>query len=189
MGQVDQKPTYFTLRPTEIPYLSRAEPQVDKSKGTEPQKELERDVQSETTHEVDPPLHRVKQETRKVAHEERPFESEELTADEVLKIVEHDSFEFFRGSSIPLSTDFAERVLPLISNQMGPAPSRFRHNNQERTTRTLANENEISINGSTDDPTHLSAGSIGNEVGKEVNQVSTIREEGLPNIITPPINW
>ena len=79
------------------------------------------------------------------AQEKGPIESEKLIADGVLKIVEHDSFVFFRGSSIPLSTDFTERVMPLISNQMGLAPSRFRNNDQEQITRTVANENENKI--------------------------------------------
>ena len=42
------------------------------------------------------------------------------------------------GSIIPLSTDFAERVLPIISNQMGLVPSCFRNDNQEQTTRMVA---------------------------------------------------
>ena len=74
--------------------------------------------------------------------DERPLESERLTANGIIEIVEHDPIVFFRGSSIPLSADFAERVLPLISNQMGPAPSRFRNDDQEQVMRTVANENE-----------------------------------------------
>ena len=109
------------LRPTEIPYPSRVESRVDKSKGTELQKESEQNVLPETTPKVNPPLCKVKQETQEVAQEKRPIDSKKLTADGVLKIVEHDSFVSFRGLSIPLSTDFAETVLPLISNQMSLA--------------------------------------------------------------------
>ena len=78
-------------------------------------------------------LSRVKQETQEPIQDERPFESKRLTASGITKIVEHDQIVFLRGSSISLSTDFAERVLPLISNQMGPAPSRFRNDDQEQT--------------------------------------------------------
>ena len=73
-------------------------------------------VLPEPIQETDSSLPKVKQETQ----EKRPLESEKLTADGVLKIVEHNSFVSFRGSSIPLSNDFLERVLPLISNQMDP---------------------------------------------------------------------
>ena len=68
-----------------------------------------------------------------------------------------------RVSSIPLSTDFAESVLPHISNQMGLAPSRFRNDNQEQTMRTVANENKI-VNGSTNDPNPEFTGCIENKV-------------------------
>ena len=59
---------------------------------------------------------------------------------------------FFRGSSIPLSNDFAVRVFLLISNQMGPKPSRFR-------SRMVANENEDVI------------GSTGNKVSTNSKRV------------------
>ena len=101
--------------------------------------------------EVDSMLSKVKQETQEPIQNERPLESERLTASGIIEIVEHDPIVFFRGSSIPLSTDFAERVLRLITNQMGPAPSRFRNDNQEQETRTIANENE-NASGSTNDP-------------------------------------
>ena len=93
-------------------------------------------------------------------------------------IVEHDPFVFFRGSSIPLSTDFAERVLPLISNPMGPAPSRFRNDNQEQVMRTVANTNGIE-NGSTKDPNPKLIGSIESKVS------TNIKGEGHTNLTTP----
>ena len=124
--------------------------------------------------EADSPLSKVKQETP--TQDERPFESERLTANGILEIVEHDPFVFFRDSSIPLSTDFAERVLPLISNQMGPAPSRFRYDDQEQVMRTVANENE-NENGRTNDPN-----------SKLTDKVSTnIRDEGQQTQLKPPI--
>ena len=128
--------------------------------------------------EVDSSLSKVKQETQEAAQDERPFESERLTADGIIKIVKHDPFVFFRGSSIPLSTDFVERVLPLISNQMGTAPSRFRNDDQEQIMRTVADENEIVNKGSTNDPNPKFTGST-------ENKVSTIREEGPTNKISP----
>ena len=127
MGQIDQKPAHLSLRLTEIPLP----PWADKDKG------LKWYVLPEPKLEVDLPLGRVKQEEQETSQEERPFKNEKLTADGALKIVEHDSFVSFRGSSIPLSTDFAETVLPLISNQLGLALSRFRNVDQEQTMRTL----------------------------------------------------
>ena len=93
--------------------------------------------------------------------------AEDLTAKEMWTNFEHrGNVVELGGSSIPLSTNFAERVLPLISNQMGLVPSRFRNDDQQQTTFTVANENEFSTNGSTNDPTHISAGSIGTESSK-----------------------
>ena len=115
LGQTDQKPTHLSLRPTKIPIP----PRETEGEG------LKRYVLPKPILETDSSLLTVKQETREVTQEERPFEIEELTADGVLKIVEHDSFVFFRGSIIPLSNGFAERVLPLISNQIGPAPAAY----------------------------------------------------------------
>ena len=108
-GQTDQKPAHLSLRLTETPIPPRA-PKGEGSKQY---------VFPEAIPEVDSTLSRVKREIQEPIQDERPFESERLTADGIIKIVEHDPFVFFRGSSIPLSTDFAERVLPLISNPMG----------------------------------------------------------------------
>ena len=57
---------------------------------------------------------------------------------------------------------------------MGPAPSRFRNDDQEQAMRTVANENEIAI-GSTDDrtPTPTLTDSTGLGIVLEVNKVST----------------
>ena len=102
-----------------------------------------------------------------------------------MEIVEHDPLVFFRGSGIPLSTDFAERVLPLISNKMGPAPSRFRTNDQEQITRTVANENE-NANGSTNDQNPKFTGSTGLEGDQGLIKVSTnIKGKGTNNLKTP----
>ena len=70
--------------------------------------------------EVDLPAREVKREILEMQSTERPLESERVTADEVLKIVEHDPFVFFRGSNIPLSTDFTERVLHSSLTQWAP---------------------------------------------------------------------
>ena len=129
LGQVDQKPIHLELHRTEIPIP----PRTEKGNG------LKQYKLPEPTLKVDSPSIRIKQEHRETAQSERPFESEEYSAEGVLKIVEHNDSIIFRDSSIPLSTDFAERVLPLISNPMGFAPS---------SMRAVANKNEI-INGST----------------------------------------
>ena len=103
--------------------------------------------------EINHPSHIIKQEAQEPVLNERPIENEKLTASGVLKIIEHNASVFFQDSSIPLSTDFVERVLPLIFNQMGPAPSHFRNDDQEHVMRTVANENEHK-NGSTNGPNH-----------------------------------
>ena len=121
LGQADQKPTFLSLRRTEIPIPPRA----PKGKGTK------QCVLPEPIPEASLLLLKVKHETQEPMQDERPPESEKLTASGILEIVEHDPIVFFRGSSIPLSADFAERVLPLISNPMGPALSRFRNDDQE----------------------------------------------------------
>ena len=106
-------------------------------------------------------------------YDETVNSAEDLESNEMWANVEHrGNVVELRGSSIPLSTDFAERVLPLISNQMGPAPSRFRNDDQEQIMRTVANEND-NANSNTNNPTHFSIGSIENKVGNEVNKVST----------------
>ena len=110
MGQIDQKPTHFSLRLTEIPIPPRA------PKGEGPK----RYVLPEPLPEADSSLSKIKQETQEPTRDERLFESERLTANGILGIVEHDPFVFFRGQSIPLSTDFAERVLPLILTKWAP---------------------------------------------------------------------
>ena len=163
-------------------------PRAEKSKGSKQY------TLPEPIFEVDPPLHRVKQETQEVSQDERSFESEELTGDGVLKIVDHDSFVSFRGSSIPLSTDFTERIWPLISNQIGLAHSRFRNDDQEQTS-TVANENEILTNGSTKSGTGSETTQV-LTIEKEQKQthlstdgtgikVSTNREEGTSSLLTP----
>ena len=208
LGQTDQKPTHLLLRLTEIPIPPRA----PKGEG------LKQYVLPEPILEVNSPLSKVKQEIRRKTkdssdarrnptQDERQFESERLTADGIIKIVEHDPIVLFRGSSIPLSTDFAERVLPLISNQMGPAPSRFRNDDQEQVMRTVANENWIK-NGSTNDPNPTLTdqvstkenrvdipeakhpkftGSTENRTGYDTGEVSTIQKgtakTDLPTII------
>ena len=128
-------------------------------------------------------LSKVKQETQEPMQGERLFESERLIASGINKIVEHDPIVFFRGSSIPLSTDFAERVLPLISNQMGRAPSRFRSDDREQLMRTVANENE-NADGSTNDPNPLSTNSTRSGVGPKVDKVST-KEKAQPKTDPP----
>ena len=121
LGQTNQKPTLLSLRSTEIPIP----PKAPKSEGAKQY------VLPEPALEVNSMLSKVKQETPEPRHDDRPFESEGSTASGITEIVEHDPLVFFRGSSIPLSTDFAERVLPFISNQMGPASSCFRNNDQK----------------------------------------------------------
>ena len=99
-----------------------------------------------------------------------------------------------RGSSIPLSTDFTERIWPLISNQIGLAHSRFRNDDQEQTS-TVANENEILTNGSTKSGTGSETTQV-LTIEKEQKQthlstdgtgikVSTNREEGTSSLLTP----
>ena len=106
---------------------------------------------------------------------------------EAIEIVEPDPIVFFRGSSIPLSTDFAERVLPLISNQMGSAPSRFRNDEQEQTMRTVANGNNNET-GSTNDPDPKFTGSTGSGLDPKAGKVSTNkRDEGTQNLKFPPL--
>ena len=69
--------------------------------------------------------------------------AEDLTAKEMWTNVEHHGNVVELGdSSIQLSTDFTERVLPLISNQMGLVPSRFRNDNQKQTRCTVSNGND-----------------------------------------------
>ena len=72
-----------------------------------------------------------------------------------------------RGSSIPLSTDFAERVYHSSLTQWAQH-LHASNDNQEQEMRTVANENEITINGSTE------------------NKVSTIKGNGKPTILIPP---
>ena len=156
LGQPDQKPTFLTLQRTEIPIPPRA----PKGEG------LKQYTLPEPKPSIELTLPKVKQEVREPTRIERP------TADKVAEIVEPDPIVFFRGSSIPLSTDFAERVLPLISNQMGPAPSRFRNDDQEQTTRTVANENNPET-GSTNDPKPLSTDSTGIGMIPQGDKVST----------------
>ena len=98
MGQTDQKPTYLSLRRTEIPIPLRALKGEGSKQYTLPEPILE----------ADSPLCKVKQEVQEPIQNERPFESERLTVDGIIEIVKHDPLVFFRGSSIPLSTDFTE---------------------------------------------------------------------------------
>ena len=72
---------------------------------------------------------------------------------------------------------------------MGPAPSRFRNDDQEQTMRMVANENKNGIKAR--DPTQ-NQGSTENEIptigstesgtGSGSNKVSTIREERHTNL-------
>ena len=118
---------------------------------------------------IEPILSEIKQEVQESIRNEGPIENEDT------EIVEPDPIVLFRGSSIPLSTDFAERVLPLISNQMGSAPSRFRKDDQEQTMRTVAKENN-NEKGSTNDPDPKFTGSIETQMGSNTNKVSTIEK-------------
>ena len=161
LGQTDQKPTFLSLRLTEIPIPPRA----PKGEGTKQY------VLPEPVFEADLSLPKTKQEPSEPVRDKSLCQSGKLSADKVLEIVEHDPIVFFRGSSIPLFTDFAERVLP-ISNPMGPAPSRFRNDDQEQTTRTVANENN-DVNGSTSDPNPKFSGSTETQAGFSMNKVST----------------
>ena len=75
--------------------------------------------------------------------------------------------------------------MPLISNQMGPAPSRFRNENQEQEMRTVANGNG-NEKGSTNDPDPKFIGSTETQAGSNTDKVSTNkRETGLLTLKTP----
>ena len=164
LRQPDQKPPYLDLQQTEIPLPPRAPKGEGLKQYTLPEPMADSELM----------LSKVKQEIQEPTRNERPI------TDKAIEIVEPDPIVLFRGSSIPLPTDFAERVLPLISNQMGSAPSRFRKDDQEQTMRTVANEynNE---KGSTKEYDPKFTGSTGLEGGQGSNKVSTKQKGTAPS--------
>ena len=97
LRQTDQKPIYLNLQRTEIPIPPRA----PKGEG------FKRYTLPEPMPSTEPTLSRVKQEIQETTQDEKPVVSERSVTNEVTEIVEPDPLVFFRGSSIPLSTDFA----------------------------------------------------------------------------------